>query len=197
MSDHDFDVAHFNQLVKSYGGQVQRRYPTRTGETDFVRTTPEHEQGLPHGFAFIVKRLFDNKPGPILPVFQNTCYPPNQPTPKRSYQFGQAIAQAVKEWEQPARVAIAASGGLSHFVVDEEFDRCLLKALRTQRTPTRSGLLPRELVLGDRPIAQLGRGRRGDAGQRPEDGIARLRARVPHAGRDWRGLGLRALAVSR
>ena len=84
-----------------------------------VRETPDHEQGLPHGFAFIVKRLFDNKPGPILPVFQNTCYPPNQPSPKRSYQLGQAIAAAVKEWENPARVAIVASGGLSHFVVDE------------------------------------------------------------------------------
>jgi hypothetical protein len=143
LSDHDFDVAHFNHLAKSYGGQVQRHYPTRTGETDYVRTTPEHEQGLPHGFAFIVKRLFDNKPGPILPVFQNTCYPPNQPTPKRSYQLGQAIARAVKEWDQPARVAIAASGGLSHFVVDEEFDRCLLKALQDKDAETLKAL-PRE-----------------------------------------------------
>ena len=143
LSDNDFDVAHFNQLAKSYGGQVQRHYPTRTGETDYVRTTPEHEQGLPHGFAFIVKRLFDNKPGPILPVFQNTCYPPNQPTPKRSFQLGQAIAKAVKEWDQPARVAIAASGGLSHFVVDEEFDRCLLKALQDKDAETLK-TLPRE-----------------------------------------------------
>jgi hypothetical protein len=143
LSEHDFDVTHFTHLAQPYGGQVQRRYPTRDGETDYVRTTPAHEQGLPHGFAFIVKRLFDNQPRPILPVFQNTCYPPNQPTPKRSYQLGQAIAAAIKAWDSPARVAIAASGGLSHFVVDEEFDRCLLQALEHKDADTLTSL-PRE-----------------------------------------------------
>ena len=49
---------------------------------------------MPHGFAFVVKRLFNNQPRPILPVFQNTCYPPNQPSAKRSYQLGQQIAEA-------------------------------------------------------------------------------------------------------
>jgi 3-O-methylgallate 3,4-dioxygenase len=129
LSDNDFDVAHFTHLQQPYGGLVQRRYPTKIGETEYVKTTPEHEQGLPHGFAFIVKRFYNNQPRPILPVFQNTCYPPNQPTPKRSFDFGQAIADAVKAWQNPARVAVVASGGLSHFVVDEEFDRCLLQAL--------------------------------------------------------------------
>jgi aromatic ring-opening dioxygenase catalytic subunit (LigB family) len=85
---------------------------------------------LPHGVSFVVKRLFDNRPRPILPVFQNTCYPPNQPTPRRSFALGQAIAAAVREWGEPARVAVIASGGLSHFVVDEELDRSLLGALQ-------------------------------------------------------------------
>jgi hypothetical protein len=143
LGEHEFDVAHFTHLAKSYGGQVQRRYPSRDGETDYVRTTPDHEQGLPHGFAFIVKRLFDNQPSPILPVFQNTCYPPNQPSPKRSFQLGQAIGAAVKAWDSSARVAIVASGGLSHFVVDEEFDRCLLKALESKDVDTLTSL-PRE-----------------------------------------------------
>src|SRR5215207_5386176 len=143
LSDNDFDVTHFTHLAQPYGGQVKRRYPTRTGETDIVRTTQPREQGLPHGFAFIVKRFFNNQPRPILPVFQNTCYPPNQPTPKRSYQFGQAIARAVSAWDGPERVAIVASGGLSHFVVDEELDRCLLKALEAGDAQTLQSL-PRE-----------------------------------------------------
>jgi hypothetical protein len=42
---------------------------------------------------------------------------------------GEAIASAVREWGEPARVAIVASGGLSHFVVDEELDRMVLDGL--------------------------------------------------------------------
>jgi len=129
LNENNFDVAHMTHTAESYGGKVSRRYPTKSGELDYTRETPKHEQGLPHGFAFVVKRLFDNKPGPILPFFQNTCYPPNQPTPKRSFALGEAIAAAVKAWDEPAKVALVASGGLSHFVVDEELDRTVLSAL--------------------------------------------------------------------
>src|SRR5262245_51341373 len=127
--EHDFDVAHMRHVKQPYGGRVARRYPTKRGELDYVRETPEHEQGLPHAFAFIVKRLFDNQPGPMLPVFQNTCYPPNQPTPRRCHAMGEAITAAVAAWPEPARVAVVASGGLSHFVVDEELDHMVLDAL--------------------------------------------------------------------
>ena len=127
--ERDFDVAHMRYVRQPYGGRVARRYPTRQGELDYVRETAPHEQGLPHAFAFVVKRLFDNAPGMILPVLQNTCYPPNQPTPRRCFALGEAIAAAVAEWREPASVAIIASGGLSHFVVDEELDRTLLDAL--------------------------------------------------------------------
>jgi 3-O-methylgallate 3,4-dioxygenase len=136
LCDHDFDVAHATHVQQPYGGRVARRYPTPDGELNSVRETQLHDQGLPHGFAFVVKRLFDNQPRPILPVFQNTCYPPNQPTAKRSYQLGRAIAEAVRDWDEPARVAIVASGGLSHFVVDEEQDRQLLKALEQKDAHT-------------------------------------------------------------
>lgn len=127
--EHDFDVAHMRYVRQPYGGRVARRYPTRQGELDYVRETPPHDQGLPHAFSFIVKRLFDNEPGMILPVFQNTCYPPNQPTPRRCFAVGEAIAAAVATWSEPASVALIASGGLSHFVVDEELDQTLLDAL--------------------------------------------------------------------
>ena len=143
LAEHDFDVAHLTHVAQPYGGRVARRYPTPDGELDYTRETPPHQQGLPHGFAFVVKRLFDNRPGPILPVFQNTCYPPNQPTPRRSFALGQAIAAAVRSWPEPARVAIVASGGLSHFVVDEELDRRVLAALERKDAETLESL-PRE-----------------------------------------------------
>ena len=127
--EHDFDVAQIRHVKQPYGGRVARRYPTSRGELDYVKETPSREQGLPHGVAFIIKRLFANHPAMILPVFQNTCYPPNQPTPRRSFAVGQAIAEAVREWSEPATVAVVGSGGLSHFVVDEDLDRPLLAAL--------------------------------------------------------------------
>ena len=130
MLEHDFDVAHMTYCEEQYGGRVGRRYPTPDGEVTSERTSPVRRQGLPHGFSFVVKRLFDNQPGPLLPVFQNTCYPPNTPTPRRSYQLGQAIAGAVAAWPEDATVAIIASGGLSHFVVDEEIDRLVLDGLQ-------------------------------------------------------------------
>jgi hypothetical protein len=130
LCEHDFDIGYMTHPSQQpYGGKVARRYPTKTGETTAVRETAPHEQGLPHGFAFVIKRLFDNKPGPILPFFQNTCYPPNQPSPRRSFALGEAIGEAIRAWDSPARVALVASGGLSHFTVDEEMDRSVLAAL--------------------------------------------------------------------
>ena len=128
--DHDFDVAHMRYMEPEYGGKVARRYPTPDGELALDRETTPRPRGLPHGYSFVVKRLFHNQPRPILPVFQNTCYPPNQPTPRRAFNFGRAIAQAVREWDAPLRVAVVASGGLSHFVVDEELDQMVLGGLQ-------------------------------------------------------------------
>src|SRR5207248_11601355 len=66
---------------------------------------------------------------PILPITINTCYPPNWISPKRAYALGQAVRRAIDSWDSGKRVAIACSGGLSHFVVDEPLDRMVLKAL--------------------------------------------------------------------
>ena len=73
---------------------------------------------------------------PIVPVFQNTCYPPNHVSPARAYDFGTAIGAAIEAWDRDARVAVVASGGLSHFVVDEEVDRTILRALSDRDADT-------------------------------------------------------------
>lgn len=129
MIDNEFDVSHSKYLREESGGTIARRYPTPDGESEYVRVTEPRKFGMPHGFSFVVKRLMDNKPVPIVPISLNTCYPPNQPTPKRSFAFGQQIRRAVESWDTDARVVVIASGGLSHFVVDEELDRAALKAM--------------------------------------------------------------------
>ncbi|MFZ1921930.1 MAG: extradiol ring-cleavage dioxygenase [Xanthobacteraceae bacterium] len=86
-------------------------------------------EGEGHGMAYVHRRLMDaDSPIPIVPVFLNTYFPPNQPRPRRCYALGQAIRQAVEAFPGDERVGIIASGGLSHFLVDEDFDRAILKA---------------------------------------------------------------------
>ena len=87
------------------------------------------ERSLGHAYTFVRRRLMPEDPIPMVPVFVNTYYPPNQPTVGRCIEFGQALGQAVLTWPVDARIAIVASGGLSHFVVNEKLDREVLDAL--------------------------------------------------------------------
>jgi len=87
--------------------------------------------GVGHAVQFIYRRILRDRAVPLVPIFLNTFYPPNQPTPKRCYDFGRSIGRAIAAWESNKRVAICASGGLSHFVIDEAFDHRILDALLT------------------------------------------------------------------
>jgi hypothetical protein len=85
---------------------------------------------LGHSYGFIYRRVLHSKPVPLIPILVNTYYPPNQPTPKRCFEFGRAVARAIKAWKGNERVAVVASGGVSHFVVDEDFDMRILNAMK-------------------------------------------------------------------
>lgn len=87
-----------------------------------------------HAFSYVHRFCMGAEPIPIVPVFLNAYYPPNQPSPARCHALGEAIARAVAAWPQEARVGILASGGLSHFVVDEPFDNDFLAALQRHDT---------------------------------------------------------------
>jgi 3-O-methylgallate 3,4-dioxygenase len=89
---------------------------------------PEGE-GEGHAVAYVHRRVMDpQQPVPMVPVFLNTYFPPNQPRPARCYALGQAVRKAVEHFPGAERVGVLASGGLSHFLVDEDFDRAILKA---------------------------------------------------------------------
>jgi len=87
---------------------------------------------LGHSYGFVYRRILNSRPVPLIPILVNTYYPPNQPTPKRCIEFGRAVARAIKSWPGQERVAVVASGGVSHFVVDEDFDRRLLTAMKAR-----------------------------------------------------------------
>ncbi len=91
------------------------------------------EDGIPHAFGFIYHRVLDDfKECPNLttvPVFINDFFPPNQPSAKRVLKFGKVLGDAIRSWDSSKRVGIAASGGFSHFVVDEDLDWRIIKAM--------------------------------------------------------------------
>jgi len=87
------------------------------------------EQGMSHSFGYVYYKMLVDRSLPVVPVSINTYYPPNQISPLRAYRLGQAIREAVQAWPEDLRVAVVATGGLSHFVVDEEFDRAFLELM--------------------------------------------------------------------
>jgi hypothetical protein len=102
--DQGFDVSHSRKLSK------------------------EHGEG--HAFGFVHVRMMQDTVIPIVPLALNTYFPPNQPRPRRCFQLGQALRKAVQSASGVERVGILASGGLSHFTVDEELDHRVLDALK-------------------------------------------------------------------
>ena len=88
---------------------------------------PAEEAGMGHAFGFPLRRLVAN-PVPIVPVMINTYNPPSQPRAQRCRTFGRALREAIESFDALERVAIVASGGLSHFVVLEDLDREVLDA---------------------------------------------------------------------
>lgn len=85
-------------------------------------------RNLGHAYGFIYRRLLHDRALPLVPVLVNTFYPPNQPSPRRCFEFGRAIGRAIARWDSDARVVVVGSGGLSHFVIDEDFDHRMLDA---------------------------------------------------------------------
>jgi 3-O-methylgallate 3,4-dioxygenase len=134
----DFDVAQTRYLNEKAGGHV--------GPAGYVSgqwDTEPREQGMIHAYGFVCKRIMHESMTPIVPITQNTCYPPNQITPRRSYALGRAVRRAIEDWDTDKRVAIVGTGGLSHFVVDEELDRMVLNLMR-DRNAEGIASLPKE-----------------------------------------------------
>ncbi|MBG02976.1 MAG: extradiol ring-cleavage dioxygenase [Rhodospirillaceae bacterium] len=114
--------------------------------------TIEPGKGEGHAFGFVHNRLMSEPPIPVVPVFLNTYYPPNQPSPRRCYRLGQEIAAAIAAYPGDTRVGVLASGGLSHFTVDEELDGTVLQALAMNDTETLQSLPVQKLNGGSSEI---------------------------------------------
>lgn len=88
------------------------------------------DEGEGHAIAFVHQRLYRFEDlTPIVPFFINTYFPPNQPTPRRCFEVGQALKRAIESYPGDARIGVLASGGLSHFSIDAELDQQAIDAI--------------------------------------------------------------------
>jgi aromatic ring-opening dioxygenase catalytic subunit (LigB family) len=70
------------------------------------------EADLGHSFAAIFEWVLESRAIPVVPIFINTYLPP-LPSARRCAALGQVIAEIVRS--RPERVAVLASGGMSHY----------------------------------------------------------------------------------
>jgi len=91
------------------------------------------ERGVSHMVVFPHPKLVPNNDIPIVPIFLNEYFPP-MPSARRCWNLGLALKEIVDDW--PGRVAIYASGGLSHDPIgpragwiDEPLDRWILERI--------------------------------------------------------------------
>lgn len=126
LSDRDFDIAAMDRLE------------------------PGQFEG--HAFQFVHRRLLQSHEVPVIPVILNTFDPPNQPTPRRCVALGRALRELVAAWPQDLRVGVIASGGLSHFVVDEDLDQEVIGAIRRKDSQALAAFDPQRLQAGSSEI---------------------------------------------
>lgn len=94
-------------------------------------------RGTSHMLMYPAPRILPSLETPVIPIFLNEYYPP-LPTARRCWNLGEALADILKD--APERVAIYASGGLSHDPfgpragwIDQPLDHWVLERLRSNR----------------------------------------------------------------
>ncbi len=106
-------------------------------------------RSIGHAHTFVRRRLLEGKPAiKMVPILVNTFFSPNVPSPQRCYEFGRVLRQAIESWDSDQTVAIIASGGMSHFIIDEEFDRQFLTALERKDKKALTSIPKEKFVSG-------------------------------------------------
>ena len=96
----------------------------------FDENSSDPAYGVGHAFGVVVKTLLQETGIPIVPIVVNNYFPPNQPTPQICWKLGEVINTAVQKHPKNLNIGVIASGGLSHFVVDEAWDHHVLTLMR-------------------------------------------------------------------
>ena len=83
--------------VPDLGSHIIKTLMAHEFDVAASKVWPKHARnGASHAFGHIYRQVMRDKVVPNVPIYQNTFYPPNQPTAKRSYRFGQIVRKAIE-----------------------------------------------------------------------------------------------------
>jgi len=92
-----------------------------------------HRLTLDHGFCLPLWRMGIDPIPPIVPIVVNEVDDP-MPTMRRCLAWGSLLKEAIESYPDDLRIAVLATGGLSHFIgepgmgqIDEKFDRTCIE----------------------------------------------------------------------
>ena len=118
---------------------------------DFEPST-SHRLTLDHGFCIPLLRMGIARLPRVIPIVVNDLEPP-MPSIRRCLAWGRLLAKAIASYPDDVRVAILATGGLSHSIgeptmgdIDEPFDHGCIEAFREGRDAKVIDVLERGLA---------------------------------------------------
>jgi aromatic ring-opening dioxygenase catalytic subunit (LigB family) len=85
--------------------------------------------GIPHAYGFLYHSILQDRTPPSVPIILNVHFPHNTPRLGRCLELGRALHRAITTFKGFSRVALVASGGLTHFVIDEDLDQTIMAAM--------------------------------------------------------------------
>lgn len=129
-------------------------------EKGFEPTLSYHLE-MDHGVAIPLWRMGLTELPPIVPFVVNTVEPPLI-TVRRCVEWGQFLRNAIEAYPEKLRVAIMATGGLSHSIgeadmgrIDEPFDMRCVDQLKSGNIASLVSFLEREIESGGNGAAEI------------------------------------------
>ena len=120
-----------------------------------------HHLKLDHGFMIPLWKMGLTQLPPIVPIVVNIIEPP-MPSFRRCYAWGEMIKRAIDSYPENIRVAILATGGLSHSIgepdmgrLDEEYDLQCLEHFKSGDKPTLMNFLDRRTEAAGNGAAEV------------------------------------------
>jgi hypothetical protein len=86
--------------------------------------------GIPHAYGFFYHTILHDQTPPSVPIILNVHFGRNTPKLRRCLELGHGLYKAISSFTGFKRVALMASGGLTHFVIDEDLDRAVMDAMK-------------------------------------------------------------------
>jgi OH-DDVA oxygenase len=88
--------------------------------------------GIPHAYGFFYHTILQDQTPPSVPIILNVHFGHNTPRLQRCLDLGKGLYRAITSFTGFKRVALMASGGLTHFVIDEDLDRQVMDAMQAE-----------------------------------------------------------------